>query len=65
MAEEPPAADGDEQRDDECEDEAPGLFLHAVDQVHAKERGDERGEHHDDGHRGQRTHHLIHVVVDV
>ena len=50
MAEEPPAADGNEEGDDEGEDESPGLFLHTVDQVHAEERGDERGEHHDDGH---------------
>ena len=64
MAEEPPAADGNEEGDDEGEDESPGLFLHTVDQVHAEERGDERGEHHDDGDRCQRTNDVVHVVVD-
>ena len=41
MTEEPPAAEGYEDGDDEGEDEAPGLLLHAVDEVHAEERGNE------------------------
>ena len=64
MAEKPPAAHRNENRDDECEDETPGFLLHAVDEVHAKEWGNERGEHHDNGYRRQRTHDLIHIIVD-
>ena len=64
VAEHPPADAGDNHGDDEGEDKAPGFRLHAVDQVHAEHRGDERGNHHDDGHRGERTHDGVHVIVD-
>ena len=64
MAEKPPAGHGNEQGNDQREGESPKLLFHAVYQVHAEKRGDERGKHHDDGDRGQRTHHVVHVVVD-
>ena len=52
--------DGDDQGDDKSE----RCCLHAVDEVHAEHRGDERRNHQDDSHRRERTHHCIHVVVD-
>ena len=64
MAEEPPGGGCGAYADDEGEDEAEGLLLHAVDEVHAEERGNEGGEHHDDGDGGEGTHHRVHVVVD-
>ena len=45
--------------------EAPNPMLHAVEQVHTEDAGDERGEHENDAHRGHRFHRLVHVVADV
>ena len=64
MAEEPPCSARNTNRNEEGKDESVGVLLHAVDQVHAKERGNERGEHHDNGDAGERTHHCVHIVVD-
>ena len=64
VAEEPPTharyADGE----DDGDDESPWFFFHAIDEVHAKHRGDQRWYHHDDGDGGQGSHHGVHVVVD-
>ena len=64
VAEEPPTharyADGE----DDGDDESPWFFFHAIDEVHAKHRGDQRWYHHDNGDGGQGTHHSVHVVVD-
>ena len=59
-----PTERADGKRHDERDGEAPGIALQSVGDVHAIQRGDERGRHHDDGDRGQRTHHRVHVVVD-
>ena len=63
-AQQPPRSPRNNHRDDDGDDKPPRTGLHAVDEVHAEEARDERGKHHDDAHRGQRTHHGIHVVVD-
>ena len=64
VAEEPPTharyADGE----DDGDDESPRFFFHAIDEIHAKHRGDQRWYHHDDGDGGQGAHHGVHVVVD-
>ena len=39
-------------------------MFHPVDEVHTKKTGHEGREHHDDGHHGKRTHHIVHVIVD-
>ena len=64
MAEEPPGESCSADGNDEGEDKAKGFLLHAVDKVHTEERRDERGEHHDDGDAGERSHDGVHVVVD-
>ena len=64
VAEEPPTharyADGE----DDGDDESPWFFFHAIDEVHAKHRSDQRRYHHNDGDGCQGTHHGVHVVVD-
>ena len=64
MAENGPEEEGDEGGDDECDDESVLAVLHAVDEVHAEEAGDKGWKHQENRHRGQRTHHIVHVVVD-
>ena len=64
MAENGPEEEGDEGGDDECDDESVLAVLHAVDEVHAEEAGHEGGEHEHNRHRGEGTHHGVHVVVD-
>ena len=64
MSEEPPANARNANGEDDSDDESPGFGFHTVDEVHAKHRGDQRGNHHDDGDGGQGTHHRVHIVVD-
>ena len=64
VTENPPCNPRNRNGNNHCEDESPGLTFHSVDEVHAEHRGHEGGNHHEDGHRGQRTHHGIHIVVD-
>ena len=64
MAQYNPWKCGDNNRYDYRHDEAEAVFLESVYEVHAEERGDERRQHHDDRHGGERTHHGVHVVVD-
>ena len=64
MAENPPENARYASRYDERDDEAIAAVLHAVYEIHAKEAGYERGEHQYYGHRGERSHHSVHVVVD-
>ena len=63
-AEKEPCEPRNAHRKDDGEDESPGLGFHAVDEIHAKHGGDQRGYHHDNGDRGERTHHRVHIVVD-
>ena len=64
VAEEPPThaqyADGE----DDGDDESPWFFFHAIDEVHATHRGNQRWYYHDTGDGGQGTHHGVHVVVE-
>ena len=64
MAQNPPCGARNDDGYEQGEGEAEGTVLHAVDEVHAEERRDQGGEHHDDTHGGERTHHGVHVVVD-
>ncbi len=64
VAQHHPAEGADGKRHDERDGKSPGIVLQAIGDVHAIQRGDERGRHHDDGDRGERTHHRVHVVVD-
>ena len=64
MSEEPPANARNANGEDDGDDESPGLGFHAVDEVHAEHRGDECGNHHDDGDGCKGTHHRVHIVVD-
>ena len=62
--EQEPGGDGNHDGEDDGDDKAYGVGLHAVDEVHSEERGDECWQHEDDGHGSQRTHDGVHVVVD-
>ena len=64
MAQNPPCGARNDNGYEQGEGEAEGTVLHAVDEVHTEERGDQGGEHHDDTHGGERTHHGVHVVGD-
>ena len=64
MTEEPPGNARNHERDDYGKDKSPRAVFHAVDEVHTKHRGDERGYHHDNRHGGQRTHHRVHIVIN-
>ena len=64
MPENEQADDRNTHRKDNGNDETYGVVLHAVDEVHTEERCYQRGQHEDDGSRGQRTHDGVHVVVD-
>ena len=64
MTEEPPGGSSSAHRDDECQYKTEWFLFHTIDEVHSKERGNERWKHHDDGDGSQRTHHGVHVVVD-
>ena len=63
MPENEQADDRNAYRKDDSNNETHRAVLHAVDEVHAEERGYQRGQHEDDGSRGQRTHDGVHVVV--
>ena len=62
--EEPHEEEGDDDGGDDGQGEAPNPMLHAVEQVHTEDAGDECGEHENDAHRGHRFHRLVHVVAD-
>ena len=64
MAEKPPSHARNHERNHDGKDKSPRAILHTVDQIHTKHRGDERRYHHDNRHRGEGTHHRVHVVVD-
>ena len=64
MPEKPPNSGRNEYGNEHGDGESDGIVLHAVDEVHAEERRDERGKHHHNRHRGECTHHRVHVVVD-
>ena len=64
MAEEPPTHARYADRKDDGDDKSPGLRFHAIDEVHAKHRGDQRRYHHNDSDRRQGTHHRVHIVVN-
>ena len=63
-AEPPQGCHGGEYREDDGDDETPAPRLHAVDEVHTEERGNERREHDNHVERREQTHHTVHVVVD-
>ena len=64
MMEEQPAHARNAHREYDSKEESPRLGLHAIDEVHTKHGGDERGYHHNNGDRGERTHHGVHIIVD-
>ena len=64
MSENPPTDNGNQGGQYQRKDKSPWFFLDAVDEVHAEERGYQRGEHHDDGDRRERSDDGVHVVVD-
>ena len=64
MPENEPCDDRNCHRKNHSEDKSPRCILHAVHQIHAEQRGDERGAHHHDRHRRQRTHHRIHIIIN-
>ena len=64
MPEYEPCSDRNSHRKHHCEDKSPCRIFHAVYQVHTEQRGDERGAHHHDRHRRQRTHHRIHIIIN-
>ena len=64
MSENPPKETRHCHRYKQRNGKSEGTCLHAVDEVHTKETGYQRGEHHKNGYRGERTHHCVHVVID-
>ena len=64
VAEKPPSHRRNSHGNNHGEDETPGFFFHAIDEVQTEHRRDECGNHHDDGDGGQCTHHRIHVVIN-
>ena len=60
----PPCDARNEDGDDNGNEESVTALLHAVDEIHAEERGYQRGKHEDDGDRREGTHGGVHVVVD-
>ena len=64
MPEKDPRNDGNQDTEHDSDTKANRTVLHTVHQVHAEKRGNQRGQHQDDGDRGERTHDGVHVVVD-
>ena len=64
VTENPPCNARNCHRNNHGKDKSPGFTLHTVDEVHTEHRGHQGRNHHEDGHRCQRTHHRIHIIVN-